>query len=402
MRTDKLTPRRSEEGSVIIAMSVIMILGALSTAVLARSLTTIRSARQNQDFNTALGGADAGISDALFRLDQAGSANTGSFCVGGAAGACTFSSVPGSPGTQYTARAVDANTFTVLSKGIINGRPHAAQATLTRSLAYPFAIFGKTSVHFNGNGAAIYPKNADGSIATGFSADVGTSGTIDCHGGGHDGDHQVYLSGGGAAGCPNAQQATITYDPLDPVSAANCPSPNNNNPPVPCAPSTAGACPFSGNVPNNAFLTPGAYICTGNLTFNGTVNVPTTGGAVQIYMLPASGTSTMTFAGATVNGGGMSGDPTRLQIYMAGGGTINPGNGSSSGNFTGVLYAPSASLSNNGGSMTWTGAMVLNTLSVNGNPNFTFNYDARVRSLGQADWQTSDYTEVPSNSVTIP
>ena len=74
-----------------------------SVAVVARTIAGLTSTRQGQDFSAALANADAGVSDALFRIDQLGTAPAATFCVGTNA-ACTVASVPGAPGVQYTAR----------------------------------------------------------------------------------------------------------------------------------------------------------------------------------------------------------------------------------------------------------------------------------------------------------
>ena len=117
---------------------VMMVLVLLSSVVVARTLSGLKSTRSSRkDFSAALANADAGLSDALFRFDQLGTRPAATFCVGANA-ACTLASVPGAPGVQYTARRVDDNTYTVLSKGLVNGQPHAIQATVTRSYLYPF------------------------------------------------------------------------------------------------------------------------------------------------------------------------------------------------------------------------------------------------------------------------
>ncbi len=95
----RLTGRRDEQGSMIIALSVIMILSALAVAVMARTLSGQDSARRHQEFTGALAKADAGISDALFRLDQVGNGSVPTqFCVG-TSSSCTVAALPGSTNT---------------------------------------------------------------------------------------------------------------------------------------------------------------------------------------------------------------------------------------------------------------------------------------------------------------
>src|SRR5215468_9826948 len=94
--------KRDEAGNVIVIIGVIMVLTFLSIAVVARTLGGLKSTKQGQDFSGALAQADAGVADALFRLDQIPvSTPLSSFCVGNSV-ACTIKAVPGAPTVQYT------------------------------------------------------------------------------------------------------------------------------------------------------------------------------------------------------------------------------------------------------------------------------------------------------------
>src|SRR5688572_2225056 len=88
---------RDEGGNMIVVMAVIMVLMFLSLAVVARTVSGLRSTRQAQDFSSALAAADAGVADALFRIDQQGLNPAATFCVGSNT-ACTLSAVPSAPG----------------------------------------------------------------------------------------------------------------------------------------------------------------------------------------------------------------------------------------------------------------------------------------------------------------
>ena len=74
--------KRDERGNMIVVMGVIMVLTLLMAVVTARTLSGLQSTRQGQDFSAALANADAGVSDALFRIDQLGNAPAATFCVG--------------------------------------------------------------------------------------------------------------------------------------------------------------------------------------------------------------------------------------------------------------------------------------------------------------------------------
>ena len=404
-------PVRDERGNMIVVMAVIMILMALSVAVVSRTIAGLHSTRQGQDFSAALGSADSGVSDALFRIDQLGNANAATFCVGNNP-ACTVASVPGAPGVQYTARRVDDNTYTVLSRGQVNGQPHAIEATVSRSYLYPFAIFAKTSITFNGNSGNYDPGDGTGPVETvdpsgnpvlSPSPDVASNGQITCHGANSPAHHQSYFNSGGTS-CDNGYLLPGSYNPQNPT--LTCPAPVNI-PTTPCLPATHFACPaVNGVLP--ATLTPGAYYCsqadlpTKTLSFAPTTTVaagPLNNGVVEIYVIPTDGSNiTVSIADATIN---QNGDPTKLRVYLAGG-TVDPGNGAHSGDFTGILWAPNAQEANPSCKANWHGALVVNVFTCNGGPHLQVHYDTRIQTITQSTWSVSNYTEIPSTQVTLP
>ena len=184
------TCREDERGSLIVSVGVMMVLALLSAAVVTRTFAGMRSTRQGQDFSAALANADAGISDALFRIDQRGGAAAATFCVGPNP-ACTVAAVPGAPGVQYTARRIDDNTYRILSKGVVNGQPHGVSVTVARAYNYPYAVFARVALSFNGNTGNYDPLTGVGPIETvdannnvvlSPAPDVASNGQISCHG----------------------------------------------------------------------------------------------------------------------------------------------------------------------------------------------------------------------------
>jgi len=404
-------PNRDEAGNIIVIVAVIMVLTFLSVAVLARTLSGLASTRKGQDFSGALATADAGLSDALFRFDQLGTAPAATFCVGANA-ACTVASVPGSPSVQYTARRVNDNTYTVLSKGLVNGQPHAIQATVTRSYLYPFAIFAKTSITFNGNSGNYAPATGVGPVETvdpsgipvlSPSADVASNGQITCQGSLSPAHQQDFFKGGGTS-CSNGYLLPGSYNPQNPTTT--CPAPVNV-PTTPCLPAAHNPCPAVGGVLPTTLLS-GVYYCTQADLPTKTMSFPSTfsvvsgsanNGVVEIFVIPTDSSNlTVSIADAVVN---QNGDPTKLRVYLAGG-TIDPGNGAHSGDFTGVMYAPTAQEANPSCNANWRGGLVLNTFTCNGGPHLQVHYDTRMLSLTQATWTVTNYTEIPSTLVTLP
>lgn len=413
----QVTRRRpfDENGNLIVVMGVIMILVFLSAAVVARTIAGQHASRQGQDFSGALANADAGVSDALFRIDQLGAVKAASFCVGNSA-SCTVASVPGAPSVQYTARRVDDNTYEVLSKGLVNGQPHAVEAIVSRTYSYPYAIFAKTSLTFNGNTGNYDPTTGIGPVETVDAngnpvltpaPDVATNGQVTCHGSPSPAHQQDYYKGGGT-NCANGYLQAGNYNPLDPLRGPCPPPPPENNPPTPCVPVGVLACPATGGVLPPT-LQSGAYLCTQNDAVGGTISFPSNftygggsnnGGVIELYLISTDGSNmNISIANDTVNSGG---DPTQLKVYMAGAGSILEGNGAHAGDFTGIMYAPSANATINACNANWRGAVIVNTWTCNGGPHLSIQYDDRIQTIVSDAWQVTDYTEIPSGEVTLP
>jgi hypothetical protein len=390
----RLSQERDDSGSaMIIAVTVVLVITTLSLGMLARSLNGLSTARRQQDFAGALGAADAGLSDALFRLDQVGVGAVSGFCVGPS---CTVGALPDHPGVIYKATVVDNNTMTIRSRGTVNGIPHAMEATIRRDGAYPFAIFGNSSLTFNGNsGGNIYSVDASGTTVATPEADAGSNGTITCNGSSPAQHHVVYS--GGSTNCSFPINATGSYTPQDPVTS--CPA-APNTPTTPCLPATYTACPAGGNFPS--VVIPAAYYCTSSVTMPSTVSVGAgsgNGGVVEIFIIPSSGTADFNMPGSDVNVGG---DPTKFRVYLAGAGNVVVGNGANAGNFTGIMFAPNSSMTSNGCKVGWRGALVFNTATCNGGPHLSVQYDTRVAALVQQNWSVHNYHEIPSSQVVVP
>jgi hypothetical protein len=373
---------------------VITVIVGVSIALVARTVSNLGSVRRIQSFAAALTTADAGLSDAMFRIDQQSS--PASFCVG-TSSLCVASSIPGAPGSQYKATLQsDNNTFIIQSVGTQSGILHAVQATVSRTQQFPFAVFGKNALTFNGNNSGIDTYNASGIISPAGPVTVGSDGTISCNGGGGTNVKYVYYTGGGGiTGCGTNSQAILSpYKlPLPPLPAAGTY--------LPCP----GAGTF-GAAGLTTTLTSGIYLCTSTLILDGTINIisnlAVNGGVVSIYINPGN---------LQINGGAVVNGPTtspatwpvasNLRIFMYPVGDMGTVNGGSAYTFGGVVYAPEANLTENGCKSVYYGSLMINTLTCNGGPNLTVHYDARLAALMTA-WSTSDYSEIPSGSVSIP
>ena len=405
----RLMQRRTDEqgSAVIIAIMLITITVVLSVAVVSRTSSGLSSSRHNQDYAGALTQADAGVSDALFRIDQIGTGATPTaFCVGWST--CSVAAVPGAPDVQYRVDVLDDNTVTIRSKGIDHGTPHAVEVKFARELEFPFGIFAKSAIQFHGtaDGAGCTPttpivsctgmyrvssSNPPTVLAAG--ADVGTNGAIACNGSGSPAAHHATYPGGTTSGCPNTLPMSGSYNPLDPVSP--CPA-AAHVPPTPCIPA-GNLAPFDcSDVP--AVIPAGIYRCTTSLHFKRDTTIAG-GGKVEIFVMPTGNALDVLFQDVTVNEGG---NPLNLRINLAGAGKLDVGTGNNAGSITGILYLPSATATANGCKVDVRGALVINDYTCNGGPNSNLQYDERVTTLRQVNWQLRNFKEIPWRTVVIP
>lgn len=363
--------KRDEEGSLIIALGVLMIMTMLSMAVLTRTLVALTSVRRTQNYTTALGGADSGLADALYQIDQGRGA--------------TFSVANGKTGAEtwsYTSTYVDQNTWTVTAEGAVNGVKHAIQATVAQTILYRYAIFSQQDMTFNGNGGAnIQSYNSTtGQTNTGDAA-IASDHAITINGGGGGNEQDFYTPSGSCSGCANGKQLNgpeTLADPTQPSSTQACP---------------AGGTFGPGTVNGSAGL---AFLCNQNVTFSGTITV--SNGPLVVYVGP---NYTVGMSGAVINGGGGNGSPPatsaiQFQLLKAGTGSFDVGNGANAANVNGIIYAPSSNLTVDGGHMQMSGSLNVNQLTVNGNPNFHMYYDDKIQTLTSGGWKVSGWHEIPA------
>lgn len=405
--------RRGEEGSALIVVVILMVVIVLfGTAFVARATGDLHNSTYVNNINAARAQALAGLSDALFRLDQQGTTNA-SFCVGNEPWCTVSPSVQDAPDDQYAAKLVNGS-FTVESEATVHGRSYAVQASVVPVTIPDFGIFAGSNATFDGSASNVtIEKTASSGAQTGL-ADVGSDGTVVCNGSGTYGQNQVTYDGG-SSNCPGWENETNTYDPQQPVKG--CPAPPvMNPPPIPCMGSTYLACPagntFTGTVSG------GVYYCKGSVTFSGTVNLDSSDDPVKIFLFPDSnGQSNINMAGAVVNqydntpdspgcDGNTTvlydcGNPVDMQVYAAGSGTVNVGNGSSGATFDGILYAPGLNLTANSGQVLWTGSLTVNQIVINGNPNFSLHYDVRMATVAQPTWQIQNFTSIAPQSFSL-
>lgn len=374
---------RDESGSaLIISVVVMLVLSTLTLALLARTLSTMTFVRSGQDYDAALAAADAGLAQAVYRIENGASA---SWEEAGTNGGSTYRFYA----QRVTSGSGPPTEFIVSAKGRVGSSRHGVQAKVTRGAMFPFAMFGYQNLAIDGATGVLnfYMVGAVGS-----PVNVGSNGLVTCHG--TMSATVRFMSVGGFSGCPSNQWQT-----LDPRQARLDLEP----PPSPSLPCPSGGV-FTGAVDGGGG-TP--YVCRQDVTFTGVVSV--VNGPLQVYVLnslKADGTvdenacHSLDTGSAVIN----AGQPARqVQLYKDDDCalSVGVGNTSSTLTFSGVLYAPDSTLTIDGGKW-FTGSVMVGQLKVNGSPNLIIGYDSDLSTYYGPKWRVSRYGEVPSSSFTFP
>jgi len=373
--------RHGDDGStLIVAISVMMILSTLTLAILARTLSTMGFVRHGQDYDAALAAADAGLAQAVYRIEQGARVDWRGT---GTSGKGTY---------DYFADFISATEFTVASKGTVGKASHGIRAKVTRSALFPYALFGYDSLAVEGSTSSGGSMQFDVVGMPGATVNVGTNGYLSCNG--SQASNIKFRSANGYSGCPPSQ-----WEKLDPKNPRLTIEP----PPQPNQPCPLGGV-FTGTVDGGAGL---PYVCRQNVTFSGTISV--TNGPVIVYVLrplKLDGTvdmdrcSSVDMTTAVINQGGAA---RNFQLYKDGSCplTLSNGNTASTPTMTGILYAPQTVLEVNGGK-SFIGSVMVASVKANGAPNLKFSWDANLATYYGPKWKVSRYAEVPSPAVYLP
>ncbi|HEX4864248.1 MAG TPA: hypothetical protein VFV02_09260, partial [Acidimicrobiales bacterium] len=223
---------------MIVALAVIFVLVLLASAIGFEVAGNQLNILAKSHASASVSAADAGLSDAVFRLDQLAPATGSAFCMdatgNGILGSATCDQAQGGlSGVSYTATPNSGGTsWLVKAKATVGGVSGAVQETVNYSVKYPFAIFGNGGLDFNGssgnnlgtysdgsssssskpdtstadckdsdgdNGGAVGSDN-DGDSDDASCVQVGSNGPIKCAGGLPSNVGEVYYTGGGGAG----------------------------------------------------------------------------------------------------------------------------------------------------------------------------------------------------------
>ncbi|MCL6094740.1 MAG: hypothetical protein M1519_02770 [Actinobacteria bacterium] len=415
-----------EEGSLVVAIAVIAILGMFGAAFATQSLGDLHYSSLIQEQAQARAQAEGGLNAALWQLDhltpgKAASLVTNPQFSGG-------SSHP-SPAASYSYTATfKGSYFSILSTGKSYGISYTLHARAEPETNFPFAIFGKDSLTLNGSAST-----------TSITGILGTEGSLKCDGNGNYGDAQFMpksssassdsesSSKNGGPGC-NPEPLPTPYDPHQPVSSCQNSSSSGDVPSTPCLPSEYFLCPSSsssntGEQVITGAIMPGVYYCTGSVVFSGNVSVVNEStvnqGEAQIFIFPSgSQVPNLTFESAgkdnpiAINTQGSN--PAQLQIYMAGNGSISIGRHTSSNNssasasgspsssgkssvvINAMLWAPDATMTINS-PLSWSGSLIVGSFTMEGTPKLSVTYKAPLTPGPLVSWGLSDFYTVPQS-----
>jgi hypothetical protein len=329
--------RRDEDGSLVLALAVLMILTTLALAVLARSIGGLTEARRTQDSAAALGAAEAGLADATVHIGLDPTVDhTGT----GTLRAAAFA---------WTGQRVDAAHFIVTATGTAGAVTRKVAGTVSRPSPFPYALFSDQDLAVDGTSVAV----ADGAVGSNHALTVSSQA----------GSRQDWFSPAGS--CTDCPAGTLGEGPWR-VG-------------LPAAPAGAAPCPaggaFTGVVPR------GEYMCD-DVTFDGPVTLaPGTdplvlhvGGSVRVN--------------GVVNGGGSAAD---VLLFVAGG-EVRLGESAAS-TFVGAIEAPSARLVLGNWQVDVTGAVSISSVATR--PGFhTFRHDPELDDVELGGWTVTDWHQL--------
>lgn len=447
----RIIQERDERGSLIVVLAVIFVLTLLCSTIGFEVFGNQENVLAKSRSAASISAADAGLADALFRLDQVSPMTASAFCMDstgtGVIGSATCVQAQANlNGVSYIAvPSEDGTVWSIKAKALVNTIWGAVQETASYSALYPFAVFGTSGLDFNGQNPNTVGAYSDTSTSSSTNPDsssadctggvgtscvqVGSNGPIKCAGGlGGNVSEVYYTGGGGASQCanpvPNGSKYTGVSPPTAPTSGSplTCPglattdsfgdAINELGSGYAGAPSSIGAV----GTTSTYYCQNTAIAISGNLSVQGTVllyiildpstdNTFINNGLQTLYIAGGSEVNT-TFDGTT--GPPPSGTTLpvaqALQILSNSTGTVgNANGGGTSGPYTfgGVLYAPEANLVGNGCKSAYYGSLTINTLTCNGGPHLQVYYDTALKDvLGPP--AISGYSQINPSSVSIP
>jgi hypothetical protein len=373
---------RDDSGSMLLALSGIIVVTGIMMALLTTVLIAQDSTRHDARYTASINGADAGVQQAFYQINM----------LDPAAGTTSLSSngtvtIDGVDYTWTATRpAADSLVWTVTSQGTVTvgdrTTTRTVRAEVRQASLFNMAAFADATINFNGNNTATsYPATGQGQIGTnGTLTLLGASTTVD----GialYDFDANPDLSrcSGSACSAPTTTEGT----PLDITAAVGGDG---------FIQAQLDACKATG--PLTAFV--GSTIAARTEPYCFTSFFADT----QNFVVTGTGTARVFVEGGDVVLGNknhsdvnndVAGAPTsiKLQIYTTGQ-TVSVYN---QGEVAAAVYAPNAACGgvSSNAATTFYGSMICKTIDNVGG--WTFKYDTRLSSIGDGIWRIKNYSE---------
>ena len=358
-----------EAGSLPMVLLAAIVLGGLIISVSLTVTSGSRTAVADRSYHYAVQVADAGIQEAFMELkdlepDQRPACDTNED------GTCSGEFSDGSPYTWEYERLSD-NRWQVRSRGTHRDRSRFVEADIGETPLFDVALLAKSAFTYNGGGGGTDPFAAgtfQDATLNGNPA-INSVGQLMLYG---DGPHNVNVP-------PNQV----------PQEHAEAPTLNNIGMQA-FAP--GGICedePYYEEFPADhpdAHPRHGSIYCVGKVDFgNGTHPMigSSSDGPAMIFVDQSGSTAVRTAGNGSVNWGSDR-SSSDLQIYVAEGDVTISGSSS----FAGSVWAPASACTSNGGT-TIEGAMVCNSITLNGN----FSFDPDVDEITDEDFSISNWRE---------
>jgi len=384
------------------------------------------SIARSQLWNVAISVAEAGIEEALTHLNYTNNLNSS----GWTRDTSSYTKTRALSGNQYVATifAVDPNHPYIISTGMVSQLPgtnyisRVVKVTVERTGMFTKGIVAKGQIDLNGNNISTDSfdsrKGPYTAQTPGDQGDVATNsgltnsfnvGNANIHGQASTGPGgSISIGSQGAVGDHLWQQTHTGFQPGWTNDDMNVNFPDVDFPYL------SGWTPRGGTIGPNAYaLILGAdkYFTNGNVSLSGRDVVLVTNNAMlvvngsfsmagssQILILTNASLKLYVNGSAAIGGNGVINNnvsPTSFFFY----GLTNNTSLSLSGNaaFTGIIYAPEAAFSMNGGGKSSTadfiGASVTSTVNMNGH--FNFHYDESLGSVTQSGgYQITSWSEL--------
>jgi hypothetical protein len=365
---------RNDDGSLMLAIMLTMLIAGFSTLLLATTIGQAGSVRHDQRFIDVFPAADAGISRGLFMLNN------------GLAAALPATDTPITlsgqtanwSGTQVTPVSTTKPPSFYLTATTTGTTVRTVKAEAYQSARFAYGLFADQSLTFAGSNNVYSYNSNTGTTSTTNNGSVGSNGSVNINGNSNADSVTLYNwsanpNNGRCSGGPCPSGYTTKSAPLDVTSTAATQFIQNGL--AACATQTA----YKTSAQSSHALPAGTWCASSlNLDMDTTVTGPTV-----IYV---AGPVTL---GAHLNvnyASGVTPLPANLQIYSMGT-SVDMSNHT---NTAVSVYAPVASCTGGAQDVIY-GSMVCGSIRNVGG--WTLYYDEALGTIGAGDFRIRDYRE---------